>query len=134
MAGIEPGQFRQPAAHKGAVRIEFPPLQDGVEHAEIGRGVGAGDPLPSRGIAGPVRVTERCCRSRFRRRRVGASSSNRVGVTREGGNELRGVASEDVEPSADALKGLGEGARSDLSSDQRLAPPNGRPDRVSSPM
>ena len=55
---VEPGELGDPAAHVAAVGIEFLALQNRIEHAEIGRGVGAGagDPLPAGGIVGLVGV------------------------------------------------------------------------------
>ena len=61
---VSAGRLRElghPAAHIVAVGIELLALQDGIEDAEIGRGVGAaaGDPLPARGVVGGIGVDQR---------------------------------------------------------------------------
>ena len=54
-------EFGHPAPDIGAVGIEFFALQDRIEHAEIGRGIGAGagHPLPVGGIAAGVGIDQR---------------------------------------------------------------------------
>ena len=61
VGGGELCKFRHPLAHIVAVGIEFPALEHGVEHAEIGGRVRAAarDPLPTRGIVGEVGIDER---------------------------------------------------------------------------
>ena len=59
--GRQAGEFGHPAAHIVAGGIEFLALKHGVEHAEVGRGVGAaaGDPLPAGGVVGGVGIDQR---------------------------------------------------------------------------
>src|SRR5579862_2660334 len=59
--GGRAGEFGDPAPDVVAVRIEFFALQNRVENAEIGRGVGARAhyPLPVRGVVGGVGVAKR---------------------------------------------------------------------------
>ncbi len=54
-------KFWHPAPDIGAVGIELLALQDRIEHAEIGGGIGAGagDPLPVGGIAAGVGIDQR---------------------------------------------------------------------------
>src|SRR6202789_2967944 len=58
---VERGEFGNPAADVLSARVEFLPLQDRIEDAEIGRRVGAGarHPLPARRIIGGIGVAER---------------------------------------------------------------------------
>ena len=58
--GGEGGEFGEIGAQIDGVRVEFFALGDGVEDAEVGRGVGAAasDPLPTGAVVGKVGVEE----------------------------------------------------------------------------
>ena len=57
---VECGQFGHPAADIGAVGVELPALEDGVEDAEPGLGIGAqtGGPLPAPAVVGHFTVDQ----------------------------------------------------------------------------